>query len=815
MQRRRPRSLWNTNAIDFPGVEAAPLRFRVHNCQVMKIKGALTLPDNSNIVVCWEYYSGSLLVFSLQTNTLTFTIPIHSLPPLAVAPLGRQLVLCSNADKTLSVVDVCAGVRISKVTVTHNVKCIATLDSQRFVTVHASNVDTMRAVFHNQGGTGWEIRKPSFEKVESKTLQENVVLATVYGQCIAILTVSKLIVWDAAASKQIVSCPADTNVEELVMNERFIVCASSEKSKYVSVRHTHNLQLVRQYEPLQGTFSNFSILGSILMTSFYRRLSRTKLSRNHEILFSSLETGEMLYKMVLSQSNSSASRISSPCFFLPNGRVITAFRSKSWLLCITVPEMLMQHRNPLSVVADQDSAEGEDQKPLQTAFLSYLNGNTTAKDMCLNMISYDLCKASVTEWFCAHRILMLAVHSRQIESSPDYGNRYGFWFETVYLAAKDILICSDLDFNVIRKALREAVLCRVIRSEEPIIAAIHITRDIRQSKTEIFTLGQELLSRIFQIERSNNHFSTALQNYVAFQSNANLFSAALNMIPFIGGTIASAISAGSRIFEDCALSSHAELAIDIGTEAALGFKSFEEKVLLAAAEGLKPKNVQGMSDDLRSVLELSLEKSGVNREQLRAVFLAEGEKQLEATLPLPAGSFQTNPGGTETLNGGGECAISGNPISGIEHLQQKGGHSSESKSKATTQQCTSNQYSTTTEAIVIDEHSIETIDLRHIEKIGLQAQSIEKLDAKVMAAILAAHTVGFNERRREKYNQLRGYFLTVFLDQDIDGSVFTNREYFPVDQLVNVILNGLRSMDPSSITFGIEGKIRLYICSIG
>lgn len=674
--------------------------------------------------------------------------------------------------------------------------------------MYGRNVDTMHFAFSNsQGG-----RKPSFQKIKSANLKENVVLATACEQRIGILTLSKVIVWDAASSKQIVSCPADGNVDELVMNERFIVCVS-EKSRYVSVRHTHDLQLVRHYE-LQGTFSNFSILGSILMTSFYRRLSRAKLSRNHEILFSSLETGDIVYKMILPQSNSSACRISSPCFFLPSGQVVTAFRSKSWLLCITVPEIVMQHRNAVSVAADPASVQRPDPKPLQTAFLSCLNGNSTPEDICLNMISYELCQESVTEWFCGHRILMLAVYAGQIEPSPDYGNSYGLWFERIYLAAKDISICSELDFNVIRKALREAVLSRVIRSEEPIVAAVHITRDMRQSKTEMFALGHELLSRIFQIERSNNHFSNALQNYVAFQCKANLFSAALNMIPFIGGSIASAISAGSRIFEGCALSNHTELAIDIGTEAALGFKSFEEKVLLAAAEGLKPKNVQSMSDELRSVLELSMERSGVNREQLRALFLTEGEKHMEVTLPLHAGSFQISPGGSETQNDGGDCIISGNPTPGIENLNQKEGKSSESTSTGTIEQCTISQHSTASEPIAIDEHSIATIELKHMEQFGLQAESIEKFDAKMMAALLAAHIVGFNERRREKYDQLRGYFNAIFLDQDIDGSVFTNREYFPVNQLVQVILNGLRNVDPSSITFGIEGKIRLYICSI-
>lgn len=802
----RLNNLWNTNAIDYPGVEATPLHFRVHNCRVMKIKGALTLPDNDK-VVCWEYYSGSLLVFSLESNKLSFNIPLHSLPPLAVSHLSHHVILCSNANKTLSLVDVSAGVRISKVSLPHNVTCIARLDNQNFVIVCGRNLDTMCVAFPVQTE-----RKPFFQKIKSTALQENVVLAKSYEHHVAILTLSSLIMWDASRSEAIVSCSADGHVDELVVSERFVVYASY-KSRYVAVRHTTDLQLVRHYE-LQATFSNFSILGSILMTSFYRRLSRTKLSRNHEILFSSLDTGDIVYKMILPQSNSSASRISSPCFFLPDGRVVSAFRSKSWLLCITLPDIVMQYRNRVAVAADQAAAERRDTKPLQTAFVSCLNGHTTPKDMCLNLVSHKLCKESVTEWFCGHRILMLAVYAGQIEPSPDFDDRYGFWFETIYLAAKDIPIYSETDFNVVRKALREAVLSRVIRSEEPIIAAIHISRDMRNSKNEISALGQELLSRIFQIERSSNHFSTALQNYVAFQSKANLFSAAFNMIPFIGGSIASAISAGSRIFEGCAVTNNTELAIDIGTDVALGFKSFEEKVLLAAAEGLKTKNVQSMSDDLKSVLVLSLQESGVKREQLRALFLGEGVKDTEVPIPPEWGSSPQKLHGSGTKDDDGQGNVCANRIPALGHGNQKEGKSSEQTSTPSIAQCSKHEDNTDKESAVIDEHSVDTIELKHLEKVGLDAQSIEKFGEKVMAALLAAYIIGFNERRREKYNQLRGHFYNIFLEQDIDGSVFSNREYFPVDQIVKVILKGLENLDTSLITFGIEGKIRLYLFSI-
>lgn len=429
------------------------------------------------------------------------------------------------------------------------------------------------------------------------------------------------------------------NHRNLCLTEDYVVYANV-KSGQVTIANASTGEVIRRSQD-QRNFqavvsslfrsSNFmsvtsSIQNDFLATNFVYSNHIFGTSTRSVHVVTSLTTGEILLKRTIPDVYYACSCVSPQI----NKNGLLLVKSMSIPAIVNLPQPLL--RNLPSEVNQQASPSTPDAPVwdafpanyLQTEYFSCLrSSDSTPKQVALSSIQYRLCSRSFSEYYFAHRILMLAVQDgnedERLPRDPHYGGDTYKWYESLYSAGVNMVL-SDAENSVFKEILREAKHFNVIESGHSILGEQRITTNIHRGHQIIQEISNELALRLSVLEGSQQSLHSAFARYVRHQGISQAIGVALNLIPFLGGSIASIVGAAVSIEDICNgfdIKDVVEATIQMGEDVVTATQTFEQRLLKLTAQKLNRDEVSSMKMNQKEALLTCLNNCGTTTEELR------------------------------------------------------------------------------------------------------------------------------------------------------------------------------------------------------
>lgn len=555
----------------------------------------------------------------------------------------------------------------------------------------------------------------------------------------------------------------------------------------------------------------FSVQGKLLLVNL---VFRNYLQHRNVFIASSIDTGSVQYKY-----SSTTNFKSHTPYLYPHGLILP---ENKYISIATVSQELHNAAFPPDLL-DPLSRQTVPETPLKTAYLACLQQEKPQLlHFCNQLITYDNCKKSFEEYFCAHRLLMLAIHDKVFESRTEHhdGEQY-IWFESLYLAGRELEVCNTADRRALRILLSEAEKVGVIRDGEVILAALDMTREYRTHHKMVMNLGNEFSRRLIRLEDGHSSLVEAFERYKRVQGMTQLVGVAFNVIPFIGGAIASAVSAGVGVFEGLASGDVVTFGLEISKDLILESETMEKRLLYFVGCQLEGDNLEKLDDDIRKQLMSQLNECGATPEMLRCLFLNGAE---EHYLNL----FSTVAGSSSTI-----------PSIPFEHVQyQKSSRFANSQERVTGKERDHQSFPEVKRAFVYDHHSkphfaerekedgsnmytpttttgsnmdLTSWTLEELEEFDLTMVNVSRLKRKSAAVLLAAFLCQYDSDAEDKFSALSDILLGCFREKDIDGLVLADRTICDASELAELIMDYIDSSKEFKKNAFLKGKVNVFL----
>lgn len=594
-----------------------------------------------------------------------------------------------------------------------------------------------------------------------------------------------------------------TTLNQLSINQG-VLCENSLTTKYLAyvdweadqiiVRDVDSFEIVSTFDHLGAnmhagsenhlpvSFKNvtFSIQGSILTVLLtYRQ------DEEHYwdvCIVSSVETHEILFKRT---SESRQYRRFTPQLHR-QGLVLP---DNNQAIIVT----LSQHIINAAFAMENTTIEVHDANPLFSAFIAcFQQEDLSVLDLCNELITFDNCKQSLREYFSAHRLLMLGVQEKLIARSTDHGNEHFKWFTSLYNAGSELTICGEEERNLLKSILSEAQKAGLIDSGETVLSAHEMKTEYRTQHNSVLELGIKIVDNLVSIKDDYSSLKNAFELYKKRQNITHLAGIALNLIPFFGGSFASAALAGAEVLEGLAIGEVVEFGLETQTEIMAGSETLENLLFRYTSNRLEREKLDEMSDEARENLIAKFEKCKTTPEVLytlfrngaNGIFLNPDEIVIPQVFPTLSNAQSSNAvdhsaahhvgHNAEILHDSGEEA---------DRIISNDRHSNSYHNTATSTTSSSNLPDVSGDA----EPYLSTWALEDLENFEINKGKVETLKRGDASILLAAHICDYEPEDNDKFEILKDVVHKSFSSLCLNGSSLSNRNRILAPELTDMI----------------------------
>lgn len=365
---------------------------------------------------------GTVRVYDSETRECVHVLRGHSAPVVNVVSLDHgRLVSASQGDGTLRLWNVDTGEELKQVSVTKP-KNVTRLTSDTIIMTewllrrgrtftkiqfHQNDELTMRRrrvvgnslSIQTMGVLGFTMSF-SFSSISGSVSTSDGKIAAV---CVDNMSASVLRVWDS----QSMNCLHEENVwpggqTNLALNAKYLVRTSLRSLVLHDVVSMEELFRVRL--PFMPRSVRFTHDGNFVATLGRR-----------QVLFHSVTNGRLVCRAGF---DATAPPVSSRFVLLPDNRILfTPTRGSN---DIQRYQIIPQVPDDTIGESDEDGTERDVLPPLQAGLLAVMQGSVSAGDQCAALISRERCEVSLSEWYAAHQLLVIAVTEGTVRRSPHF-----------------------------------------------------------------------------------------------------------------------------------------------------------------------------------------------------------------------------------------------------------------------------------------------------------------------------------------------------------------------------------------------------------
>lgn len=627
---------------------------------------------------------------------------------------------------------------------------------------------------------------------------------------IAIKTSSRIILFDVSTGSILFQFSSG-HLSENSLTDKYLVYYDLETLQIV-VRDAQSSQVISKSVNLEeqtycrSQISNaipfhnvrFAIQGSVLTTRLTYREHRA--SYWDIFIVSSLETYEVFLK------------------YSSQGKVLRKFIPRLIQYGLVVP--VKKYTSLVSMSKTITDAAFENQQteielpyenPLTRAYIDCLQQpDASPLQFCNELITYNRCKQSFKEYFYAHRLLMLAIQEETIDRGPNHDGEYLKWFDSLYHAGRELHLTSQTERNALKTLLAEAEQVGVIRDAALVLSAHDMTTEYRAQNSTILDLGKELLNRLVHLEDGHSSLVDAFERYKQVQNVTQLVGVALNVIPFVGGSIAAAISAGAEVLEGLAVGDLVGFGLETQNEVIMGSQTMENLLLRYTGDQLERDKLNGMDLEARENLSTHLSSCGVTPEVLRILFRNGAEQRFIHPSQVRLTTCLSPTGKTDVRDKGKARVIVDGLYDSItdphEDAPKKDSELFEDTSTNSTKMKTNScETPSNDEHVHRGKHWADVSDGRPSRHLDFSIWSLEELEdfeitkanvrclkRKNASVLMAAYICGYEPDEFARFETLKDVLYKLFSISNINGLVISNRTVVPTSSLTDIIVQYIR-----------------------
>ena len=619
--------------------------------------------------------------------------------------------------------------------------------------------------------------------------------ACVHGENVAVLTDNRLIVHSVTTGKLLSPeskvrgdflTPFLTDkhicLYERVLKYDYFVRARivvKDKQSMRTVKHSPWTQSLEFKPPSRNsTFTcndvRFSLQSDVLSANIIFKRNDSYFS---VFIISSVDTKQILFKHTSKKLNYRYGYHFTPEIH-PNGIVLPVDKHKYKLF------RLPRHIINAAIGHSSTVTTPSDKHIIKHAYLSCIQHSSTL-DAAIPVITLGRCKASFSEFFHAHRLLMLAVHNGTVAASTDHNGKLWKWFDDIYRAANNFPLESEKQRDALKKILREAETAGVINDGSVTLGDHGVIQELRKTCSAIFEMGKEIFERLVCLEGDHQTLKDSFERYKKVQGMTALLGVALQVIPFVGGSVVAAVSAGAEVFEGLALGEVAKFGFECANNTMLTSQTLEKLLLMYAGEHLSKEQMDNMRPDRRNNLLQHLSQSGTTPEVLRVIFMRAVEGEYVNPEYLTATDLQGRDASIVEVPEEQDKPVSNEDEDTAESNEDDLGtneNEDRDSNEADYEESDPKNYSQEASSSGNSDPKMEgmsTVDMKKLKDFKLDRESEECLDSNKLSAIIAAFMCGYNLALLERFKKLTFAFDDCFQSKVIIGMVISDRDMFP------------------------------------
>lgn len=399
--------------------------------------------------------------------------------------------------------------------------------------------------------------------------------------------------------------------------------------------------------------------------------------------------------------------------------------------------------------------------PIEQLYQGCIQTGKRASRVC-EQLSPNLFNESLFEFYCAHRLLMMAIQDGDIQRSLHHNGVEFKWHKAIYSASRNIKIENPEDDRELTLILMEAAKNNVIESVGQFLLANEILSDVRENNENIYNMGRNLFLRVAQLETAHLSLDLAFQRYRRVQGMTELMGIAFNIIPFLGGSIAAAVSAGAGLLEGLQLSDVITGSLEISMDIISQSSTFEQGVLKFVGKSLRAEEIEN-----KIILLKSLHKCDVTIAQLQEI-LDNGINEDEDTSGQQNYGSQVVEDPVQNFVGSSMCESGMLP------------------DERTTTVCLSNMRR--------DLSTLEQWKISEFREFRVEKEAIRSLTIRQCSFFVSALMLLFDDELEEAFKELQPLLLVITRSRMISGSVLC--DYSKYSKQIDGIINDLEKVYP-------------------
>lgn len=460
----------------------------------------------------------------------------------------------------------------------------------------------------------------------------------------------------------------------------------------------------------------------------------------------------------------------------------------------------------------QTDIEAPHEYPLTMAYINCLEQpDASPLRFCNELITYHRCKRTFKEYFYAHRLLMLAIQDVTIARRTDHDGEHLKWFDSLYQAGRELHLTNQAERNALKTLLSEAEQFGVIKDAALILSAHEMTTEYRAQHSIVLNLGKELFNRLVRLEDSPSSLADSFQHYKQVQNVTQLVVVALNVIPFVGGLIAAAVSAGAEVFEGIAIGELVEFGLETQNEVIMGSQTMENVLLRYASDRLESDKLDEMDVQAHEDLTSHLSSCGATPELLRILFRNGSQQRFihPSQIGLPSSMSPTSFGEIDVDDNGNLGALVDS------RYECETGHHEDARNEDS-----ETLYSNDNKNLKIcnKEHQanydhvrsgkdvaalsaggpsrqldFSTWSLEELEDFEISQANVQSLKRKNAPILMAAYICGYEPDETTRFETLKYVLYKSLSFSNINGLVISNRSVVSVSSLTKIIVDYIRN----------------------
>lgn len=416
------------------------------------------------------------------------------------------------------------------------------------------------------------------------------------------------------------------------------------------------------------------------------------------------------------------------------------------------------------------------QGPIEQLYQEYIRSEKRAVHFC-EQLSSNLFKDSLFEFYCAHRLLMMGIHDGDIQKSPHHNGVKFKWHDVIYSTIRNFRVETPEESKEINLILTEAAKYKLIESASQYQETTEGIMEFAEQGGNISNMQKQLFLRLVQLETTNKNLDPALKRFKNYCGMTELMGIALNVIPFLSGSIAVAVKSGAYIMQGLPTSDTLSDSLQVSLDTISNSPTFEQGFLKCVVNSLKKEEVKDGVE-----LSTSLAKCGITINQLQKI-LGTG---LNGTVDNNDGKKNREP--TSAENHAGIVGQSSTVDSLKLDLSISESAIQENKSYSIT------EILGVVKRDNVDLSTLEQWTISEFKKLNEDKETVRLLTIRQCSFFVAALMLLFDDDLEERFRKLQPFLLRVLRSRMISGIVLCDHENYSEE--VNGILNDLKEIYP-------------------